>query len=451
MTCAGGGPRAPLEDLVRDAIRAKAAEVPPDAVPPLRLPDRRRSSFSLTHGGRERAGGLAGRAWARAWAWAAPIAAAAGVAAALAVVFALTSVLHSSRSANGHPSGLAALPRYYVALTFTPGERFGGYGELSTPQTKAVIRATATGRALATVTPPWPYGTFAGVTAAAGDRTFVVAAQKLARIPLDGALTVPATRFFLLRLGPGLGRPVGRVTLTPLPIPAIPAGSEVSDFAVSPDGSRLAVVGGRSDRPGLSAYDKLKLSVYNLHAGTERTYQPGSVGNAAGVPITWITQNSLSWGTDSRTLAFVYGQWGGREGVRLLDTDRPGSGLLANSRVAIPQSRSTSWTQVQLTADGQAIIGNVNNPDVNGSVERLVQVSAQTGKIVRVLHVTRGMADDVVQVHWMSPSGRMLIVTDLLRARHHSTAQYADVDAGMLTDGHYTPLPWSENTLTAAW
>ena len=224
MTCAGGGPRAPLEDLVRDAIRAKAAEVPPDAVPPLRLPDRRRSSFSLTHGGRERAGGLAGRAWARAWAWAAPIAAAAGVAAALAVVFALTSVLHSSRSANGHPSGLAALPRYYVALTFTPGERFGGYGELSTPQTKAVIRATATGRALATVTPPWPYGTFAGVTAAAGDRTFVVAAQKLARIPLDGALTVPATRFFLLRLGPGLGRPVGRVTLTPLPIPAIPAG-----------------------------------------------------------------------------------------------------------------------------------------------------------------------------------------------------------------------------------
>jgi hypothetical protein len=45
----------------------------------------------------------------------------------------------------------------------------------------------------------------------------------------------------------------------------------------------------------------------------------------------------------------------------------------------------------------------------------------------------------------------VLIVTDLLRARHHSTAQYADVDAGMLVDGRYTPLPWSENTLTAAW
>jgi hypothetical protein len=440
----------PLEDRVRDAIRARAAEVPPDAVPPLRLPGRRRSFFSLTYGGRER-GGPAERAWTgRAWAgraWAAPLAAAVGGGGGP------RGGVRPDRRApfrplrEGHRSGLATLPRYYVGLTFTSGSRFGGYGQLSTPQTKAVIRATATGRALATVTPPWPYGTFAGITAAGGDRTFVVAAQKLARIPLMGAFTVPATRFFRLRLGPGLGRPVGRVTLTPLPIPAIPAGTEVSDFALSPDGSRLAVVSGRPD----SRPDRPKLSVYHLPAGTERTYRPGSVGNTGGVPITWITQNSLSWGTDNRTLAFVYGQWGGQEGVRLLDTDRPGSGLLANSRVAIPPSRTTSWTQVQLTADGQTIIGNVNNPYVNGSVERLVQVSVQTGKVVRVLHVTRRMADDVVQVHWMSPSGRVLIVTDLLRARHHSTAQYANVDAGMLVGGHYTPLPWSENTLTAAW
>ncbi len=103
----------PLEDRVRDAIQAKAAEVPPDAVPPLRLPARHRSSFSLAHGGRERAGGLAGRAWA------APLAAAAGVAAALAVVFALTGVIHPGRSAPGQPAGLAALPRFYVALAFT--------------------------------------------------------------------------------------------------------------------------------------------------------------------------------------------------------------------------------------------------------------------------------------------------------------------------------------------
>jgi hypothetical protein len=42
-------------------------------------------------------------------------------------------------------------------------------------------------------------------------------------------------------------------------------------------------------------------------------------------------------------------------------------------------------------------------------------------------------------------------VTDALRARHHSNAHIPDVDAGMLVDGHYTPLPWSECTFTAAW
>ena len=62
MTRSAGDATTPLEDRVRDAIRAKAAEVPPDAVPPLRLPARRRSSFSLTHGGRERPGGPAARA-----------------------------------------------------------------------------------------------------------------------------------------------------------------------------------------------------------------------------------------------------------------------------------------------------------------------------------------------------------------------------------------------------
>lgn len=75
------------------------------------------------------------------------------------------------------------------------------------------------------------------------DRTFVAAAQKLARIPLMGAPGHPG-RHRSHRLRPLPGR-------------------------------------------------QPELSVYNLSAGTERTYQPGSVGNTPGVPITWVTQNSL--------------------------------------------------------------------------------------------------------------------------------------------------------------
>jgi hypothetical protein len=63
----------PLEDRVRRAIREKAGEVPSDAVPPLRLPARRRRSFSLTYWG----GGRMGAAGRRDWrGWLAPAAAA---------------------------------------------------------------------------------------------------------------------------------------------------------------------------------------------------------------------------------------------------------------------------------------------------------------------------------------------------------------------------------------
>ncbi|HEY2688323.1 MAG TPA: hypothetical protein VGJ50_07765 [Streptosporangiaceae bacterium] len=52
-----------LEDKIRRAIHAKADQVSSDTVPPLRLPARRRRSFSLAHGGGERMGAPAWRRW----------------------------------------------------------------------------------------------------------------------------------------------------------------------------------------------------------------------------------------------------------------------------------------------------------------------------------------------------------------------------------------------------
>ena len=87
MTHQGEGAMTPLDDRVRDAIRAKAAEVPPDAVPPLRLPARRRSSsLSLTAAGGGKEGWRAGPGpggpgpylsaprppWRPSWRWCSP-------------------------------------------------------------------------------------------------------------------------------------------------------------------------------------------------------------------------------------------------------------------------------------------------------------------------------------------------------------------------------------------
>ena len=189
-----------------------------------------------------------------------------------------------------------------------------------------------------------------------------------------------------------------------------------------------------------------------------RTYVPGGIGDGQAVGA---NQNSLSWASDGRTLAFLY--WGdpGAGGVRLLDTAAPGRDLLASSRVAVPQPPGAAGAayliQARLTPDGQAVIANRYQPGRRFSragrkfSQQLLEFSARTGKVTRVLSSLTHQWGDDEQVHWMSPDGRVLLVTDAVAPRHQSRAPYADVDAGLLDGGRYTPLPWSEDTFTAAW
>jgi hypothetical protein len=89
----------PLTDRVRTAIQAKAGEVPPEAVPPLRLPARGRRFPSLVR----RGGGSPG-ARAR-WRWLSPVAAAVGVIAAVTV-----AVVVSGRIGGAEPASQPARP-----------------------------------------------------------------------------------------------------------------------------------------------------------------------------------------------------------------------------------------------------------------------------------------------------------------------------------------------------
>ena len=79
--------------------------------------------------------------------------------------------------------------------------------------TAAEVRATATGAVLAKVVPPKPYVHFAGVTAAADHRTFVLVAEEKSHPPdlQPGEGPHPyyqPSRFYLLRFDPGTGRGV---------------------------------------------------------------------------------------------------------------------------------------------------------------------------------------------------------------------------------------------------
>lgn len=97
----------PLEDKLRRAIQAKASQVPPDAVPPLRLSAGRRRSSSLAHGGGERSGAPVRRGWF------APAASAVLVAALIAGAVAVSHVLGGQRQSPARP--VPATPRSEAA------------------------------------------------------------------------------------------------------------------------------------------------------------------------------------------------------------------------------------------------------------------------------------------------------------------------------------------------
>jgi len=275
----------------------------------------------------------------------------------------------------------------------------------------------------------------------------VLAAQELAQLPLT---TPPAIRFCLLRVDPAARVPDGRVRLTPLPIPEQPPGRAVCGLALSPDATRLAVTAGRLMTPALH--------VFTMTTGDERVWDGPTVGPGFGPGAAY---GSLSWAADGQTLALITS--GGRpySGVRLLDTVAPGSSLLDNSRLVLPTPTGPDywsgnyWRQVMISADGQTIIAvlQIDAQRAGGRTtsvtQKLVTFSASTGELLRTLnHIP--VHGGYQHVLWASPSAQMLIVSGTQPGPTVGSFNLGH-SAGTLSDGRFTPLPWSNRTFAAAW
>jgi hypothetical protein len=220
-------------------------------------------------------------------AWTAPVAVAAGLAAVVIGGTAVGGVIpHTS------PSGAAAGaggPRYVVAI------RDG----------RAVVE-NATGKGLTNAAAL--RGRYQAVAATGDRRTFFLAgkangdAYAFYRFTLaaDGTPSAPERLpGGTVRLDWGFGKP--------------------ESLAASPDGTRLAVVG--------TAGGRSEAVVIDVRTGGQRTWSAAAGG----------TVTSATWAPDNRTLGFVQAPVGGsgQAVLRLLDTGRPGSDLLA-SRVLRP-------------------------------------------------------------------------------------------------------------------
>jgi hypothetical protein len=421
----------PLDDRLRTAFRDKAEQIPPVA-PPLELAPRsgratgpargRGPGDWLTQGQRRLAAGLA-------------------AVAAVAIV-AVATVVASSQSAPPPkpPAGgpAAKPPPYYVAISFNAARHM-----------IAVVRATGTGAVIARVQVPRSATDFAGVTAAADDRTFVLEATSRGR--------ASRPTFYRLRIDPGARLAADRTRLTPLGLRLPAHGSGVLGMALSPDGKSLALV----DGPGAPTANRLV--IYNLntdasHSWVDRGCQNECIIGGSVVPE---FMNILSWTADGRQLGFVHLTGTARHPqFRLLYLTATGDNVLADSRPVTLRAapgvlrgvapRDTFWPSTLITPDGKSIIvdaqliqGGSDQGSAPPRPPELLRYSARTGALQAVVGVPPASAGlgSPAQVTWSSPDGSTILVIGF-RDSH---------GAGLLHAGHYTPIPWSAQLLSAAW
>ena len=314
-----------------------------------------------------------------------PLAAVASAVAVMAVIggsIALATSGHAPHQAasspgpavNSQPGPGGPLPPYFMALA--------PIGK--SPLSKAVVNDTATGATLATVSPPRHFNTFVTVAGAADDRTFVLAAEY---IGWKRSLSEPAVTLFLARYDPSRHR----ITLTALPIPAIPSDGRLNGLALSPDGSRLAV--------STTLRRSEQLRVYSLTSGAAKVWRQPSVAPAF----------RLSWGRDG-ILAYNWDD-SPRWGVWLLNTATAGGRLIANSRLAAAVPRGWAFIGgALLTPDGGTVVAAQTRFLTHlhhGINDEFAGYSAATGRKTWVAWPQHDAPEDL---DWTSASGTVLVV-----------------------------------------
>jgi hypothetical protein len=374
-----------VEDRLRTLTRALEDTFPDNGVRPLELPPadapgqpRRRGRWQ-----RDRVNG-----------WLIPLAAAAAVIALVAGSLALTRDMGTAAHHPRRPAAASALatqiPPYYVllapdrytALSANPRSSKGFLGAGA----YALVVSSLTGQVLATVTAPTQEKVFTMVTGTADDDTFVLAASQGLQFTWGSVVT----HFYLLRFQPG----DRSVHLTALP--SSTTTKYVTGFALSPDGSKLAVAHA-PDQKGLD------ITVRTLATGASRTWTGPSA------PYSY-PDNYLSWSSDGRLLAFAWQNNVAMPMQRtgLLDTTAPGTRLPSASVIRLV----TPDPPALLTPDGKLIVGWGGLIADAG----IGEYSVRTHRLIRGLGpvpAPEGWRPAYFQLRWTNTTGSVVIASGL--------------------------------------
>ncbi|MGH3245831.1 MAG: hypothetical protein ACRDOI_06405 [Trebonia sp.] len=418
-------------------------------MPPLRLepaPDELRSRVRAPRrdGGRQR----------RSWSWAAPLTAAA-VVVALAITLVIIKNLPNGSAVPPTPStstGPGGIPRYYVTVTPTSSK-------FKAPSALAV-GDSLTGRTIATFAPP-AGTTFASVSGAADDRTFVVLDVANPYGPKPGQLD----SWYAVKLSPGTAHPA---TLTHLPIePRYGVGAT----ALSASGRELAVA---TDAATVTGGPPVKqLTVFSLATG-QALHTWSTKDATAPIPATYplgVAPSQfpvLTWIDNDRAITFttISQSTTGSETVRKLNVSGPGSGdLMADSQViwtAPTAGKPTDGDNRGMTcallllsrvpplvsADGKTVscatVTLSADTSATFTTYRLATGTTAASQGTIAYQVSRhlpGGSSAGGELLWASPSGGTLIGEWEIGSLSSSPSSSLPVHLGVISHGKFTPLP----------
>lgn len=393
-----------LEERLRRDLEWVSERAGAGSIRPLRVPPARRRPAAVR--------------------WLAPVAAVA------AVIGVVTGVSLASRSQGHRPATLQSpippepagpMPPYYV----TAFQAYVDNG--SRIATTAAVHDSATGATLATV----PVPTLA--TQGSVEGPSITAADDLTYVITQGG------RYYRMRVAAD-GR---SATLSRLPL-SVPGYLSVSDVALSPDGRRLAMdVQHCSAKTETCQYTGIR--VVTIATGAVSTWTTRV--NGAPFGVSWVGRDRVAFEWQSGVRTPPPGQ---QTGYRLLSLTGPGRDLLAARAIGSPAAEPNFFVPAALvTADGNVVVTSTvqNIPDGHGRdtvVARVVELSASTGRLLRVLHAvtvrgviaglngpvgqpTTGQLDEGCNVLSLAPAGIHVLVECF--------------GFGRVDDRRFTPLP----------
>jgi hypothetical protein len=301
------------------------------------------------------------------------------------------------------------------------------------------------------------------VTAAGNDTAFIVVAEPF---PVkDGMNSLAPAAWYVVRIAPGHA---DGVTLTRLPIPALPSGTQVDDVAASPSGTELAVMYQPDVWNANFKQGKLTLRIYSVATGQPmRTWTQQTGGFPAGYGWYWgrYGNSSMTWLSDGRTLAFDDGINNGEDGppagatfgdvkLRTISLAAPSGDLIAASKVVYSPASFHACDMMQLTADGKTVLcgyyyGNYASRS-SAYDPTITEHSLVTGKSALVYRYQGSFNFGLADVLWTNADGSVIVGSAWTQDGVSVASQYKDptvpyTAAGLITKSGIKPMTFPLN------